>query len=69
MDQPTKSADQPARSDAAVPTYDDPQLGLRRRPRTAGDQAAMPQVRLALALFLLFLFLLVLWMVWPFLVR
>jgi hypothetical protein len=51
------------------PAPNDPQLGLRRRPRTTGDQAAMPQIQIALGLLLLFLFLLILWMVWPLLAR
>lgn len=42
-----------------------PQAGIRRRPRVSGDTAALPQVQIALALFIVFLFLLVLWVAWP----
>jgi hypothetical protein len=51
------------------PATDSPAVGTGRRPRPTGDEAAMPQVQIALGVFILFLFLLVLWMVWPVLSR
>lgn len=64
MDEP-ESADQREPESDADGRPADPAVGIGRRPRPTGNEAAMPQVQLALGLFILFLFLLVLWMVWP----